>query len=285
MPANPLYRLIQGVCYGGLAWICSLSAAPLSAEDEIRFVMANARFVLLHEIGHLLINELQLPVLGREEDAADQLGFSAFFVLPDYRDDPNLSRYLLDIANYWRLESHISQNTPSQRVAVWDSHPLDIQRFYNLACLAYGSDPQNMSWLLKATGLPVERALYCDTEYNQALNALHWTKTHYRRDKNTTKTPIKVRYEAIPHQLKAETRFIEKVRLSGEIEAIAARISSDFALPRPLTIEARSCGAADAWFNRNVGELTLCYEYLLLFRDHARERPDLLNTDPGRHQH
>jgi hypothetical protein len=29
--------------------------------------------VLHHEIGHLLINELDLPVLGWEEDAADSL--------------------------------------------------------------------------------------------------------------------------------------------------------------------------------------------------------------------
>ena len=51
-------------------------AAPQSdlTATELRFVTANAEFTLLHEMGHLLINELQLPVLGREEDAADQLG-------------------------------------------------------------------------------------------------------------------------------------------------------------------------------------------------------------------
>ena len=47
------------------------AATPEPSPDELRFITANAEFTLLHEMGHLLISELQLPVLGREEDAAD----------------------------------------------------------------------------------------------------------------------------------------------------------------------------------------------------------------------
>src|SRR5689334_22528436 len=36
-----------------------------------RFVAGNMLFVVLHELGHALISDLGLPVLGREEDAAD----------------------------------------------------------------------------------------------------------------------------------------------------------------------------------------------------------------------
>ena len=58
------------------------AATPEPSPDETRFITANAEFTLLHEMGHLLISELQLPVLGREEDAADQLGFMGLFLGP-----------------------------------------------------------------------------------------------------------------------------------------------------------------------------------------------------------
>ena len=48
--------------------------ARLSAEEAARltsFVVGNLYFVLVHELGHAVINQLNLPVLGREEDAAD----------------------------------------------------------------------------------------------------------------------------------------------------------------------------------------------------------------------
>ena len=57
--------------------------------DEVRFVTANAEFTLLHEMGHLLISELKLPVLGREEDAADQLGFMGLFLLHERQIGPH----------------------------------------------------------------------------------------------------------------------------------------------------------------------------------------------------
>src|SRR5215218_3835392 len=46
----------------------------LSTEAKrqlVEFVLGNTLFVMAHEMGHGLINEMNLPVLGREEDAAD----------------------------------------------------------------------------------------------------------------------------------------------------------------------------------------------------------------------
>ena len=153
------------------------AAAPVQQSDltttELRFVTANAEFTLLHEMGHLLINELQLPVLGREEDAADQLGFVGLFLLQGKQRDANFYAKLLDVADYWRLEWRLPK-APEEKVYSWDSHGLDAQRFYNIACLAYGSDPDRLDWVLEVSGLPVERALYCPEEYEQAAHAVQW---------------------------------------------------------------------------------------------------------------
>jgi hypothetical protein len=39
--------------------------------DRVEFVAGNTLVLLLHELGHAHIAEMHLPVLGREEDAAD----------------------------------------------------------------------------------------------------------------------------------------------------------------------------------------------------------------------
>jgi hypothetical protein len=40
-------------------------------EKLIEFVAGNMLFVLLHELGHAAMHEMGLPILGREEDQAD----------------------------------------------------------------------------------------------------------------------------------------------------------------------------------------------------------------------
>ena len=252
-------------------------AAPQSdlSATELRFVTANAEFTLLHEMGHLLINELQLPVLGREEDAADQLGFVGLFLLQGKQRDANFYAKLLDVADYWRLEWQLAK-TPEEKVHSWDSHGLDAQRFYNIACLAYGSDPKNLEWIITATGLPDERAFYCPEEFQQVQHAVNWMKQHFRRaDGAPPGQRIQVIYDEPPAGLEHGADILAKVRASGELEAVANKASDTFALPRPLTLRLTACGSPDAWYNTQRGELILCYERLEHFRKLAAQLPKI----------
>lgn len=247
------------------------------SEDELRFVTANSEFTLLHEMGHLLIHELQLPVLGREEDAADQLGFIGLFLLYRRQDDPTFAARLLDVADYWRLEWQ--RPKPAQEeIREWDSHALDVQRFYTIACLAYGSDPQQMEWIIEATGLPYERALYCDQEYEQALHAVNWLREHFKRKPgDPAGARIRVIYDPPSYALEDGERLLARVRASGELEAVAAKAADTFSLPRPLILRLTNCGAPDAWYDHRAGELTLCYEHLEHLRRLAAQLPQLRN--------
>ncbi|WP_231492968.1 DUF4344 domain-containing metallopeptidase [Zestomonas thermotolerans] len=159
-----------------------LLAGPGAAEPPVpqlpahivRFVVANGEFTLLHEMGHMLIAELDLPVLGREEDAADQLAIMLLFLFHEDLPQAERDARMLAIVDYWRLESQRPRRV-EERVPAWATHALDEQRFYNIACLVYGSDTQRLDWLPRVAGLPMERALYCDQEYLQARKALDWT--------------------------------------------------------------------------------------------------------------
>src|SRR3954454_13912300 len=53
---------------------------PQQRDHVIGFVIGNTLFTLTHELGHAVISEFRLPVLGREEDAAD-----AFATLEHFR--------------------------------------------------------------------------------------------------------------------------------------------------------------------------------------------------------
>ena len=252
-------------------------------SDTTRFVAANVEFTLLHEMGHLLIAELGLPVLGREEDAADQLGFISLFLSSGRQRDADFYAKLLDVADYWRLEWQ-RPKPESEEVYVWGSHGLDAQRFYNLACLIYGSDPDHLEWIPKVTGLPVERALYCDQEYAQVRKALAWVeRQHGRRPGEAPGHSMKVIYEPPSMRLGHGQRLLEQLRRSGEVEAIARRASATYRLPRALVLRLSNCGAPDAWYSRTGAELVLCYERLVHFQTLAAQLPDLRQAQvPGR---
>jgi hypothetical protein len=130
--------------------------------------------------------------------------------------------------------------------------------------------------VLEVSGLPVERALYCPEEYAQASHAVQWFREHFgRSNERPARHRIRVIYDTPPGHLPGGTELLEKIRASGELEAVAAKASEAFELPRDLTLRMSTCGAPDAWFNRISGELTLCYERIAYFRDLAAELPRL----------
>lgn len=267
--------LCLGLLIGAAATATEQPPPQALLSDSGRFVAANAEFTLLHEMGHLLIAELDLPVLGREEDAADQLGFISLYLSYGRQRDADFYAQLLDIADYWRLEWQ-REKPAEEEVYAWASHGLDAQRFYNLACLIYGSDPDQLEWVPKVTGLPVERALYCDQEYAQVRKALAWVEQqHGRPTGEPIRHRIQVIYEPPSPLLKEGQQLLEQIQRAGEVEAIAARVSETYRLPRDLVLRLSNCGAADAWYSRTGGELVLCYERLAYFQTLAAQLPHL----------
>lgn len=279
--ASPLsgHPRVHGSYWALLLLLCShlLFAAPPPqplTPNVARFVLANAEFSVMHEMGHMLIAEYDLPVLGREEDAADQLGFILLFRLYARLPRDEVDARLLDIADYWRLEWQTPKPPPDQ-VLAWDSHPLDEQRYYNIACLLYGSDMARLDWLPPLTGLPYERAVYCDQEFHQASKALEWIR-HTRHTASIQRhaawqlswdTPSVNREEAEP--------LIALLRDGDRLQQMVSEVLRLFRPPRPLSLRLVSCGAPDAWYNRNSGEMALCYERLQHFREMAENLPRL----------
>jgi|JI10StandDraft_1071094.scaffolds.fasta_scaffold12264_8 hypothetical protein len=151
-----------------------LCADTFAAIDELfarrtageKLATGAKTFVLLHELGHALIHIQQLPVVGREEDAADQ--FATYFSLKG-SDEGGL--HVLSAAELFNSLSERSTFVSDRQSA--DEHATPRQRMYNLRCWAYGSNPARMAWLVTEGHLPVERAERCMGELSSLDRA--WT--------------------------------------------------------------------------------------------------------------
>ena len=129
----------------------------------IEFVQDNLRFILLHESGHALIDLLDLPAVGREEDSVDQLAAVLLLSHVDDKESKNDIARVLQLASVWFKVN--SQSSGSPDVASFaDEHSLDAQRYFNLLCMVYGLDPEDNGAIVDNGMLPKERAARCPDE-------------------------------------------------------------------------------------------------------------------------
>ena len=100
-------------------------------------------FILLHEFGHAIIHELGLPAVGREEDAADE--FATLVAGPAMGDGGQQAAFAA--ANWFALMGR--SKIDLQKMAFWDEHSLNTQRFYKILCLLYGADPRSTANIVR----------------------------------------------------------------------------------------------------------------------------------------
>ncbi|KAA0121884.1 hypothetical protein CIW48_21285 [Methylobacterium sp. P1-11] len=137
------------------------SPAGVTRQEAIRGPVFQ---ILLHESSHALFDLLGVPILGREEDAADQVAALILLHL-----SPADARMVVSGSAYFFATQ--AKDEPVDQGAFSDVHGLSWQRFYNLACLAYGSDKRRFRDLLVKDYLPKERAEGCEEEYGQVAFA------------------------------------------------------------------------------------------------------------------
>jgi hypothetical protein len=154
------------VCYEFLADLLknALEGTLPSAITQDDAILGPFMDVFLHESGHAVFDQLKVPVLGREEDAADL--FSAYIMLQLGKEDArrlilgNVYQYKADVVN---------PQVPLTKYA--DEHGIPAQRFFNVLCIAYGADQKLFADVVEKGYLPKKRAEGCDLEYEQTAFA------------------------------------------------------------------------------------------------------------------
>jgi hypothetical protein len=135
----------------------------------------------LHEFAHALFDMLNLPVLGREEDAADQVAAYIYLQLGAAE-----SRRLITGTVYAYATEAMKGELPSSLEEAAEAvkaerptsleefsgeHGTPAQRAYNVMCMAYGADRKVFGDFVEKGFLPRERAEFCHEEYEQVQDA------------------------------------------------------------------------------------------------------------------
>jgi hypothetical protein len=165
------------VCYEYVERIASVARSPRRPAwvSEENAILGQFLEVVFHEMAHAIFHVLQVPVLGREEDAADQMATLWLIALKPETADQMLAGVVaghLDEAGYRSLK-HLKRKRfrfGSARPLA-DVHSTPEQRLYNLLCIAYGADPARFGVLKDRGTLPDERKEGCGEEYRQVVHA------------------------------------------------------------------------------------------------------------------
>ena len=124
----------------------------------------------LHEFAHALFDMLNLPVFGREEDAADQVAAYIYLQLGKVE-----ARRLIMGTLYAHLADAKSADAPLTPKEFAEDfaevHGMPQQRAYNVLCIAYGADTKLFGDFVTNGYLPKERADVCEEEYEQVQDA------------------------------------------------------------------------------------------------------------------
>jgi hypothetical protein len=243
----------------------SKGKTPQQVKDSAEFVTGNVLFVLGHETGHALISEFGLPVLGREEDAADALASIVAIKMANSFAD----RVVVNAARGWFLSDQRDRKE-GVPTAFYDEHGIDVQRAYNIVCLLVGGQPDKFAGLAKEVKLPDERRSTCRDDFNNASYSWDLVLKPYMRKPEDPKTKIETIYGP-PGEYAA---LAEHGRNLMILESVAEWLSEDFAWKRPITLEMQECGEPGARWEFKSKKVIVCYEiireFVRLYRDYGQ---------------
>ncbi len=210
-----------------------------SFKDPVeRFIESNVLETLYHEMAHALIDKMNLPVFGPEEFAAD---FFAAVLLDKVHDKDTTRQLIADVLASYRYDASRGRNV------AWDEHGSAMQRYYNLACLYYGADPEGRKGALTAFNLPDDRADTCPAEYEQANFA--WGGVLDELSENAPGNSITLDW--ILDQNSHLTRYVTE-----EVAALNAML----VLPEPIVVSVIPCGEVNAYYDPAKDEIIICTE-------------------------
>jgi hypothetical protein len=158
-------------CYELLEFLAGVFVPDGAWTDEQRAnVFGAVQFIMMHEVGHALVDVLDLPITGREEDVADQL---AVYVM--VRDSDKGAQGA--VAGVSALQPSSTEFDATQMA---DEHSLGPVRLYNVMCWIYGSDPDKYANIVTSGSLPQDRAVRCPGEWDRMAKAWQRLLSSYR---------------------------------------------------------------------------------------------------------
>lgn len=229
-----------------------------TALDPARFefVRSNLVSTFYHELAHALIDTMNLPVLGQEEDVADV--FSVLMIERLFDENTALATNKGAALGF---EVDAMKRQRKGREWDWaDEHGADMQRYYNIVCLTYGSAPKRRAEFANQMRLPDDRAEYCSDEFTLAKDS--WAPIFDRLLQGKSSDSIRFR-----HAVRSPLQMRAAEVISAEVKRVNERLS----LAKPLRVIVKRCprsGSFYAYYSASREKITICTNYIdELYRD------------------
>jgi hypothetical protein len=218
-------------------------AAAFDVNDARRqFVASNMIATFYHELGHAFVDLLEIPVLGREEDAVDALST----LLIDFLWDPEDAEILIaEVAYGYAL--HVAHTDDLPDAAWWANHSLDLQRMAAVVCQFYGQDPDERYELAIDLGMPPEMSDRCIMTAQQVMGS--WAMFLEELEDAPRRFGLRL-VEPVVDEWLAEVVMEELVLLN-----------THFGLPDWVDVSIEACGQANAFYSPSERRIIMCTEF------------------------
>jgi hypothetical protein len=236
---------------------------------RVEFVAGNTLVLLLHELGHVLISEMRLPVLGREEDAADTYAALRLLMIGTSFSQHELAQ----AAQGWFLNDRRDQET-GEKPLYYDEHNLSQQRAYQILCLMVGSDPDKFKSLADQMKMPESRQLTCKRDFTKTSQGWEVVLKPWMREPADPETKIGVGYGDGKGMYDGLANMFRSIRF---LETVAANSAARYKWPHPFTLKMESCGRPGTDYDDEARVVTICYEtpfdFAELYRAYVQPAP------------
>jgi hypothetical protein len=220
--------------------------------DRVEFVAGNTLVLLSHEMGHVLISEMHLPILGREEDAADTYAALRLLTIGSSFSQHELA----DAAQGWFLSDRRDQEL-GEKPLYYDEHNLGRQRAYQILCLMVGSDPNKFKGLADQMKMPESRQATCKRDFTKASTAWETVLKPWLRQPGDPETKFDVIYGDGNGKYDGIVNMYRSMRF---LETVAANSAAHYKWPHPITLKMESCGHPGTDYDDEARVVSICYE-------------------------
>jgi hypothetical protein len=198
------------------------------------------------------VSELELPVLGKEEDAADSFAATRLIIAGSAFPD----RVLAEAAKGWFMTNRRDKKE-GDPVPPYDAHGMDLVRAYQIVCYMVGSNEEKFKHLADEVDLPKDRQDTCALDYSKAAKSWGLALKPHMRSPDQPKTKIDVVYGEGEGNLKGLADAARSIKL---LEFVAEHLADGYVWQAPFTVEMQSCGYINAAWFPATRKLTFCYE-------------------------
>ena len=229
--------------------------------DTLRFAINNSLFTLYHEVGHLLIDKMKLPLLGREEDAADNI--ATWLLLQ--KGTPDANQALEDAAEGWMMSGMLygSEFDDDDFAA---GYTPDRHRSLQIVCMMVGADGSAFRPVANSFSMQPDKQRSCHFDYeviDRSIGAL-------LKDPGSG-TRVDVRYQDGGRRLRLAERVL---RSSGIFDHVAEEVRQGYRLSGRVKFTAQRCGEPNAFYDPETTEVIFCYELVQDFLEmYVKELP------------